>query len=172
MKKKLILLSDLLGFPAEYYKRLLSDEFEIDYFDVRDLAGIDKNQTKEEIHKQLVEFGIDHAVQKLLELKLKASHLLAFSIGGVIAWRYALKTDQVKEFWAISATRLRVESEKPEMKVNLFYGEKDAYRPNENWFKKMQISPEIILGKEHEMYGNTEFAEYLIEKLMRKKNIS
>lgn len=172
MKKKLLILSDLFGFPADVYRQNLSLDFDIEFFDVRELAGIDKNQSEQEVHQQFVKFGIDRAIENLEKMNAEKTAVLAFSIGGVIAWRYALKSDLVKELWAVSATRLRVEESKPRAEIHLFYGENDPYKPKPEWFEKMTISPEIIPQTGHEVYRQSDFFTMLIDKLIRQKNIS
>ncbi|MEL6944601.1 MAG: alpha/beta hydrolase, partial [Bacteroidota bacterium] len=65
--------------------------------------------------------------------------ILAFSIGGTIAWKAALKGLKIKSLWAFSATRLRYEVERPNIPIQLFFGQKDEYRPSSNWFDRREI---------------------------------
>jgi len=157
MKKRLILLSDLWGksisnWENSYIKKL-NNRFEIQYYDCCKLGNIDTTTYEEKaLHHQFINGGIDAAVNKLLVLENEKIDILAFSIGGTIAWKAALKGLVVGNLITLSATRLRYEIEKPICDLQLIYGENDIFKPNENWFKNMNISPVIIPNKTHDFY--------------------
>jgi len=132
MKKRLILLSDLYG-------DLKNDLDTISY-------------KKEELHTQFINYGINTAVEKLIALEPNEIDVLAFSIGGAIVWKAALKGLRINKMLAISATRLRHELSKPSCEINLIYGEQDSFKPSREWFEKMNIDYNIIKGFGHEVY--------------------
>ncbi len=159
MKRRLIILSDLWGDLKnewiDYYFNSLESDFDITYYDCCELGAVDKAiMVKEELHEQFVNYGITTAVKKIIVLEPNEIDVLAFSIGGTIAWKAALKGLKVNKMFAISATRLRHELCKPACKINLIYGEHDFFKPSIEWFKKMDIDCSIIKGSSHEVYRN------------------
>jgi len=56
--------------------------------------------------------------------------------------------------YAISATRLRYELNKPTSDINLIYGEEDLFKPSIEWFEEMNLSYRIIEGVGDEVYSN------------------
>lgn len=166
MKNRLIILSDLWGMTdaswVSMYVDKLLDDFKVVFYSSCELAEMrEKNLSEEERHHFFVNGGIEKAVKNLIELEKERLSVLAFSIGGIIAWKACLKGLDVESFYAISATRLRHETEKPKSKIALCYGKKDTYRPNSNWFKNMEVNYSIIPKKAHEMYKEEEFARKL-----------
>ncbi|RRJ88010.1 alpha/beta hydrolase [Paenimyroides tangerinum] len=171
--KKLILLSDIWGIEKSnwmfQYTSILEQYFEIHYYDCRELACIPEAELSEEnIHSQFVNGGIDTAVKKLLEIEHEASVVVGFSIGGCIGWKACLSGLKVQHLFAISSTRLRYETEKPFAKIELFYGEKDCYKPDASWFQQMQIKEEVCENEEHELYQKKEVVEYFCKKIIEK----
>lgn len=163
MKPRLIILSDLWGKEKSAwvsgYVELLNDKFEIQYYDCCDLGGIDKkNYTEENLHSQFVNGGIEKAVANLLKAEKNQIDVLAFSIGGTIAWKSALKGLNVRRLFAVSSTRLRYENEMPNGIIKGYYGENDNNKPSKNWFEKYSINFDIIKNKEHNFYTEKEFA--------------
>ena len=158
MKPKLVVLSDLWGFPKthpwlSHYQALLRPHFEWNFYDVIQLGQINTQPYEQEaLHHQLVDFGIDNAVQNLLERETGEGNVLAFSIGGTIAWRAALAGWNIKNCWAISATRLRYETQLPNGNFHLTYGELDTYRPSTAWFAQFSIPAQIISSQGHNLY--------------------
>jgi hypothetical protein len=157
MKKRLIILSDLWGKSSSNWESLyinkLNNDFEIQYYDCCELGNIDKTVYSENhLHQQFINNGIDVAVKKLLALEKEAVSVLAFSIGGTIAWKATLEGLCVNTIVALSATRLRYENEKPNCTIQLLYGANDSFRPTEKWFEEMNISPQILTNKTHNFY--------------------
>lgn len=96
MKRKLIILSDLWGSKnsnwVNYYSEILKEHFEIQFYDCCELGGIDnKGSNQGLIHQQFIQFEIDKAVTKLIKTEQDSLSVLAFSIGGTIAWKATLK---------------------------------------------------------------------------------
>ncbi|MEN0049065.1 MAG: alpha/beta hydrolase [Bacteroidota bacterium] len=157
MKPRLLLLSDLWGrekadWTTTYLKEL-SPYFECQYYDCCELGGIDKSvYEQEQLHQQFVHGGIEQAVENLLDLEQEKVCILAFSVGGTIAWKAALKGLPIQQLWAISATRLRYETERPDIPIHLIYGAKDDYRPSLDWFDKMKVDYEIVAAQGHNLY--------------------
>ncbi len=158
MKPQLLILSDLWGIQkATYltqYINLLQPKFDIQFLDCCQLGGVDtSNYNQENLHQQFVNGGIKKAVENLLKNYPKAIDILAFSIGGTIAWKANLAGLKVRNFYGVSATRLRYETEKPSSQISLVYGELDAYRPQQDWFKRLSIFDyNFIKNEEHELY--------------------
>jgi hypothetical protein len=118
------------------------------------------------LHEQFVNGGIENAVENLLKLEKGKMDILAFSIGGTIAWKAALKGLDVKNLFAVSSTRLRYETKVPNCKIKLYFGEKDGNKPNMGWFEKHQNAYEIIEKGEHQMYLENDFASVIGEQIL------
>ena len=172
MKPRLIILSDLWGKEKSNwvagYVDLLNDKFEIQYYDCCDLGGIDKaNYTEENLHSQFVNGGIEKAVANLLKAEKNEIDVLAFSIGGTIAWKSALKGLNVRRLFAVSSTRLRYENEIPNGAIKSYYGENDSNTPSDDWFEKYSIDFEIIKNKEHSFYTEKDFATSICKEILK-----
>lgn len=174
---KVILLSDLWGFRGKsnlekLYHSELSGSTEFKYYDSSDLAGIPRYiMNEEEIHQRFINGGIQHAVKELQKLEQDVDAIIGLSIGGTIAWNYALK-QKVNVLSCISATRLRYEKIKPESKINLIYGSNDTYKPDKVWFDRFGIEPTIISNEGHGLYSLPRHAKmtcYHLVKLLQKK---
>ena len=101
--------------------------FDVTFYDATELAEIEPAVYDEkELHEQFITRGIDRAVQKLIELEKSPITILAFSIGGVIAWKYGLQTLHVNSMYCVSSTRLRKETVKPNTKTYMYYGDMDV----------------------------------------------
>ena len=113
---------------------------------------------QDKIHQEFIEAGIEKAVENLLKFETQKIHILAFSVGGTIAWKAALLGLKVQNLFAVSATRLRYETIKPSTKVELFFGDDDSFLPDSKWFEEMQIKKHFITNYDHEMYREKEIA--------------
>ena len=174
MKKKLLILSDIKGlYDAKWmnsYQVFLSDIFEVSIIDIHTLAGIDgKELTNEDLHVEFINGGIDHAVNQLISQKTEATVLVGFSIGGLIAWRSCLEGLQVESLILISSTRVRYETQKPDCKLFLIYGENDKFKPYHEWFADHELNYMMINNQGHEFYRKKEFIHLVVEKI--KENI-
>jgi pimeloyl-ACP methyl ester carboxylesterase len=172
MKPRLIILSDLWGKEksdwVSAYVELLKDKFEIQYYDCCELGAIDKtNYTEESLHSQFISGGIETAIECFLITEKDQIDVLAFSIGGTIAWKAALKGLNVRSLFAVSATRLRYEDEIPNGAIKLYYGENDSNKPSENWFEKYAIDFEIIKNKEHSFYIEKDFIAFICSEILK-----
>lgn len=166
---KLIILSDLYGFEEatwlEYYTNVLGSKFEIQLLDSCLLGEVTKTNELD-VHHQFINVGIECAVENLLRMVENPSIILAFSIGGTIAWKAVLKGLNISYLIAVSSTRLRKEMKKPECKIELIYGEKDLDRPNADWNKVMELKPHIFNGYHHNMYQHQMVANQICNKLI------
>ncbi len=158
MKPRLIILSDLWGVQKsewlQEYDKILSSDFDVNIYDSCALGEVDLSiATEIGIHEQFINYGITTAIKNLLTTETQKVNVLAFSIGGVIAWKAALKGLQVDNFYAISSTRLRYETQKPYCQIKLYYGGNDIHKPNKEWFEKMNVKNEVHLDYDHQMYA-------------------
>lgn len=157
MKPRLLILSDLFGGKnpdwIKYYIDELKSEFDIQYYDVRELANISLECiTESDLHNQFLNGGIEKAVENLLKIEKEETVILGFSIGGVIGWKAALKGLQVSHLIAVSSTRLRFETEVPNCKIKLYFGDKDLNAPNLNWFVDLKIPNQFFESESHQLY--------------------
>lgn len=157
-KEKLILLSDLWGHPgnswlAEYIT-LLQAHFQIQNLDSCELAQMPATALSEaERHQYFVQEGIDLAVQQLTNLLKTPTAILAFSIGGTIAWKAGLQGAPITKLYAASATRLRYETQKPHFPIQLAYGALDPYRPKQEWLATMGLKAKHFAASKHDFYA-------------------
>ncbi len=160
-KPRLLLLSDLFGGNPKWiqnYIEILEPKFDIQYYDVLKLAEIDLLVDEKEIHNQFLNGGIEKAVTNLLNSEKENIAILGFSIGGTIAWKASLKGLKTTELVAVSSTRLRFETEMPNCKIKLYFGEKDLNSPKSQWFSEFGISNLIFENHDHLLYQEKENA--------------
>lgn len=69
---------------------------------------------------------------------------------------------------AISSTRLRYETQKPNVIIDLFFAENDTNKPIENWFEIMQLEKIIFKNENHEFYMKPEFAKEISQIISNK----
>ena len=170
-KLRLVILSDLWGTKNSQwlnsYTSILDQHFDIAFYSSTHLAEINMGKLDhEQIHQQFIDNGINIAVENLLEYESQSINILAFSIGGTIAWKAALKGLKIENLFAISATRLRYETEKPTGKIELFFGENDGFLPDAEWFEKLNIKKYIVPNHKHEMYRKKEIAQEICSILI------
>ena len=173
MKERIIIISDLWGRgKSEWlinYTQILETEFDILFYDSCELGQIDvSNYTQENLHKQFINGGIEKAIDKLVEIEKHKVHILAFSIGGTIAWNYGLKNDNINSLVCVSSTRLRNETERPKGDLELYFGDNDKYKPTVKWFESMKLEYEVLSDKGHQVYCETQFSEQLSEKIIKR----
>ncbi len=172
MKEKLIIISDLWGTEkSEWvinYTQILKAKFEIKFYDSCELGKIDKSvYNQDHLHKQFINGGIKTAVDKLLELEKHPINILAFSIGGTIAWKFGIKHKKIKTLTCVSSTRLRKETQRPNGRLQLYFGEKDEFKPKNEWFDNMKLEYEILPNKKHLVYSEPKFAVQLSKKIIK-----
>lgn len=174
MAEKLLILSDMWGVKKGFwitsYFGYLQQYFDITFYDCQQLANIDELiNTEENLHKAFVEGGgIDTAVAHLLKKEIEASHVLAFSTGGTIAWKAALKGLPMKSLTAISATRIRMEENSPNIDLNLVFGECDKFKPGMIWAKQLGLDVNIIPNFGHELYSDEKIIAEVCLGLLKK----
>ncbi len=178
MAERLVVLSDMWGVKKGLwitsYLGYLQQYFDIVFYDCQQLANIDLTVNSDEnIHQEFVNGGIDTAVAHLLKKESAASHYLAFSTGGTIAWKANLKGLPMKSLYIISATRIRMETEKPNCVTTMLYGEKDEFMPSVEWSKKLDAKMEIVPNFGHELYADEKIIQKvckgLLDKVMHKQ---
>ncbi|MBF8456270.1 alpha/beta hydrolase [Kaistella sp. G5-32] len=172
-KERLIILSDLWGAEKadwiEYYTSVLENNFEVNFYDSCVLGEVSKREYSEEkLHHQFVNGGIEKAVENLLKKEKENIIILGFSIGGLIAWKAGNSGLKMQNLFAISSTRLRYETLKPPTKIELIYGEDDAYKPKTEWFEKLEINMNILAREDHELYKKKEIAEVICKVIIQK----
>ena len=170
MKPKLLILSDIFGFDnspwIKNYVELLESDFQLTFYDSCKLARINRsNLTEMKLHTQFINGGIDNAVNELLKLENKNITVLAFSIGGTIAWKAELKGFKINRLYAVSSNRLRYETKRPNCFIHLVYGENDTFKPESTWFEKLNLETEIIENGQHEIYKNKEVINNLCDRI-------
>ncbi|PDS23324.1 alpha/beta hydrolase [Flavobacterium branchiophilum] len=167
---RLVILSDINGDENNNWLQAYIDKlepfFEIIYYNCQFLGS--KNTVLINEHKDFIDYGIDHAVNTLLTLEPEKIMILGFSIGGTIGWKSVLKGLKVENLIAISATRLRYEKTKPNCKIDLYFGENDAYKPISAWYIKMNLTTNIIKNSSHECYKSEEVMQMITEELIKK----
>ena len=161
--KTLLILSDLWGKPKSewviVYTNLLKENYQIAYLDCTEMAGLDlSDYTQDAFHRQFVSGGIEQAVKNLTSKITSPVDILAFSVGGTIAWQCALKTPMIQKLVCVSSTRLRKEVQKPMCETVLLFGEEDAFAPSSAWCEEMGLSPIVLRNKAHDMYKESEVA--------------
>ena len=159
MSEKLVVLSDMWGakkglWIASYFG-YLQQYYDIVFHDCQQLGDIDVPISSEEnIHKAFIEGGIDTAVSNLLKKESAPAHYLAFSTGGTIAYKAALKGLPMKSLTAISATRIRLEEQRPDAPLKLIYGECDEFKPSLKWAKQVGVDLNIVTNFGHALYSD------------------
>lgn len=181
MADRLVILSDMWGSKKGLwitsYLGYLQQYYNITFYDCQHLADMSLTvDSAENIHKEFIEGGVDTAVAHLLKKEKEPSHYLAFSIGGTIAWKAALKGLPMKSLYAVSSTRLRLENEKPKGDVQLLYGQNDEFRPTTEWSNQMGAEIEIIKNFGHELYSDekiiSKVCQDLLAKVMQKQYVA
>ncbi len=171
MAERLVVLSDMWGVKKGLwitsYLGYLQQYYNIVFYDIQQLSNIDLTiQSKENLHSAFVEGGIDTAVAHLLKKEKTSSHYLAFSTGGTIAWKAALKGLPMKSLYAVSATRVRKENLKPECPTTLLYGGNDKFRPNEEWSEKVNKELSVVPNFGHEFYSDEKIISKICKDLL------
>lgn len=159
MAEKLVVISDMWGVKKGLwitsYFGYLQQYYDISFHDCQQLGNVDVPvSTEENIHNAFVEGGIDTAVAHLLRIESTPSHYLAFSTGGTVAYKAALKGLPVKSLTTISSTRIRLEDEKPNVPLNLIYGEHDTFKPKLEWATKVGVDLSIVPNFGHHLYSD------------------
>lgn len=161
--KSLLLLSDMWGQRQwqwlALYEQALQVHFQVQRLDVCTLGHLNTSiYESDTLHQQFLDGGITQAVNELLKFQAPNLYIIAFSIGGTIAWKAMEKGLQVKQCYAVSATRLRYETTPAKYPTKLFYGNNDPFRPNDIWLKNINLSYKLFPDQAHECYKNSKIA--------------
>lgn len=165
MSKRLVILSDMWGCKKGLwitsYLGYLQSYFNISFYDSRELAYLDlKLNTADSLHEAFSNGGVDRAVEHLLKKETQDSHYLTFCAGATIAWKAALKGLPIKSLYAISPFQLDGTLEKPDIPVNLLYGEYQKLLPSEKRDSEGLLVVENVPKFGHQLYTD--------EKIIRK----
>ncbi|WP_339657651.1 hypothetical protein [uncultured Maribacter sp.] len=166
MAQKLVIVSDMWGTKKGLwitsYLGYLQQYFDITFYDSQQLANLDiLVQSEENVHSAFVNGGIDTAVSHLLKKEKESCYYLAFSTGATIVWEAAKKGLPVKSFYSVSATRIRLKNEGPNVPFQLVYGENDVFKPSYEWADRLGIDMEVVPNYGHTLYSD----EKIIQKV-------
>jgi hypothetical protein len=163
LKKKVLILSDIVGFKntswISQYLDYLSDSFEITILDINDLIETYIGNLDER-YRKFIEKGMKEAVKSLSISSTEYDVLIGFSLGGTILWKYKINSNCSQDLICISSTRLRLEKTIPKGKNLLIFGDLDESKPSIEWFNSHNLDTEIIKEKSHDLFkesGNIEF---------------
>src|SRR5690606_11774635 len=173
MTNRLVILSDMWGSRKGLwitsYLGYLQQYYDITFYDCQHLANINLAiDSAENINKEFIDGGIDTAVAHLLTRETEPSNYLAFSTGGTIAWKAALRGLPMKSLYAISSTRLRLENEKPIDDIKLLYGENDEFKPGLEWMSAMEVRAEKVANFGHNLYTDEKIISKVCKDLLNK----
>ena len=166
MAQKLVIVSDMWGAKKGLwitsYLGYLQQYFDITFYDSQQLANLDLLvQSEENVHSAFVNGGIDTAVSHLLKKEKESCYYLAFSTGATIVWEAAKNGLPVKSFYSVSATRIRLKNERPNVPFQLVYGENDVFKPSDDWAVRLGIDMEVVSNYGHTLYSD----EKIIQKV-------
>jgi dienelactone hydrolase len=160
MAERLVIVSDMWGAKKGLwitsYLGYLQQYFDITFYDAQQLANIDLVvQTEEKVHEAFVSGGMSTAVAHLLKKEKQPCYFLGFSMGGSIIWEAAKQGLPIKHFYGVSPTRIRLKEDKPALdSFTLLYGGNDAFKPNEDWCRKVDVDIELVPNYGHTLYSD------------------
>lgn len=172
LRPTLLVISDLWGARnadwLAHYRAELDAFFQVEFIDSIALAALDTTDYSERtLHQQFVNGGIERAAGKLAQQHREAVTILAFSVGGTIAWQAALNGLKINHLFAISATRLRYETAKPSGQIHLSYGALDPNKPAAKWAVEHQLELELVADANHDCYQIAEVARNVCAAILR-----
>lgn len=175
MKTRLVILSDMWGLDhsawMDRYLRALDPAFRIQLYDVRVLGNVATGNSDEAVlHAAFVHGGIDAAASKLLELEPEQVDILAFSVGGTIAWKAGMKGMSIGHLYAVSSTRLRLQTAKPHCTIQLFHGADDPYQAPGSWYAKLKLDPPQMESGGHTFYAAIDPAKRICDAILSAHN--
>jgi len=94
-------------------------------------------------------------------------NILGFSIGGYIAWKAALEGLKISNLIAVSATRLRFETIKPDCNIVLIYGAYDSFQPSIDWYNRLELDKIIYADENHDLYTKPENARRISDLTLK-----
>lgn len=166
MSKRLVILSDIWGCKKGLwitsYLGYLQSYFDITFYDCRELGYVDmKVNSADELHNAFLDGGMENAVQNLLKKEQEPAHYLTFCAGSTIGWKAALKGLPIQSLYAISPFGLQASLDKPDIPVNLLYGEYQNITSSEKRSSEEGLVLETIPKFGHELYTD----EKIIQKV-------
>lgn len=172
MAEKLVIVSDMWGTKKGLwitsYLGYLQQYFDITFYDSQQLANLDLPvQSEKNIHEAFINGGIDTAVAHLLKKEKTPCYYLAFSTGGTIVWKAAQKGLKVKSLFSVSATRIRLQEEKPNIPFHLIYGEKDVDKPSNTWADNVDVEMDLIPNYGHTLYTDEKIIKDVCLSLLK-----
>ncbi|MCH2228809.1 MAG: hypothetical protein MK105_00595 [Crocinitomicaceae bacterium] len=169
---RIAIISDLWGFKNDQYintyVKKLYNHFDLDLVDAQVLADINPSNSEQELHAQFIDSGINIAAERLVKSRIRFDAIVGFSVGGTIGWKAIQSGANIDSLFAISATRLRKETNALTKETKLFYGQKEEFGPDTNWFEKLKIDHEIIQNEGHQVYKSESFMNNFCEELIDK----
>lgn len=149
------------------YISLLEPYFDIKLYDSGALANIDYSYAIEkQIHTQFMDGGIDLAVKSIINAETEKIDVLAFSIGGTIAWKAGMNGLEIGNLFLVSSTRIRYEIQRPHCEIRLYFGEYDNFKPDDTWFSAMKLNYVDIKLGQHDIYENEEIAHRICSDML------
>lgn len=169
MKKEIIVISDLWGKSKsnwfDKYVEKLGDNYTLKYYDACLLGEVETEPyEQDQLHHQFVQFGINNAIDNLLELEKSNRIYIGCSVGGVIAWKAGLKGLPIEKLITISSTRLRKESKAPNCQLYNFFGNNDVHKPNSEWLNSSIYGATFIIDGSHDIYKKCISIDYIIHQ--------
>ena len=166
MSKRLVILSDIWGCKKGLwitsYLGYLQSYFDITFYDCRELGYVDMSVSSADyLHDAFLDGGMDAAVKELLKKEQEPAHYLTFCAGSTIAWKAALQGLPIQSLYAISPFSLCASLEKPQIPVNLLYGEYQNLSAAEKRSSEDGLVIETIPKFGHELYTD----EKIIQKV-------
>lgn len=170
MKKEIIIISDIWGAGnstwLNNFQHELLGKYKIKFYDACRLGQIDINNYEEEnLHQQFLDFGIENAVNNLIRIEKEPKIYITSSIGGVFVWQAALRGLPVDQLIAISPTRLRKETESPNIDFQLFFGKEDMNKPDLIWLEAFAKGKYSLVDGDHHIYGDKETVISILQSL-------
>lgn len=151
----------------KHYVELLDPFFSIQLYDSCVLGEVSAaDVVAGNIHSAFIHGGIDTAAEKLRMLEVEKVEVLAFSMGGSIAWEAGLKGLEIGHLYAVSSTRLRLQSEKPACRIQLFYGSDDPFQPDALWFETLKLEAALMERGGHDFYRDAAAAQRICETMI------
>lgn len=159
--KKGLWITSYLGYLQQHY--------DIVFYDCQELANINLTvENQENLKAAFVEGGINTAVQHLLKREKIVSHYLAFSTGGTIVYKAGLLGLPIKSLYAVSPTRIRLESQTPDFPNTLLFGGNDKNKPDAIWEKETKNKLSLVPNFGHELYSDEKIVKQICKELLSK----
>lgn len=172
MAERLVVLSDMWGAKKGLwitsYLGYLQQYFDIVFYDSLQLSDIKLDEyTAKNVCEAFINGGMNTALAQLLAKEREESHYLTFCAGGTIAWNAALHALPIKSLTAVSPLNLHLQTEKPDCKINLLYGEYQEDKPTTKWASEMDVNMEIVPKFGRELYSDDKIIQKVSLNLLQ-----